>query len=244
MQAFANFLFVRLFAIFSMINVLFQLINVLYIFPNLEKQQQFNELFFVMLKKGFLNLSKDLYLVKLNNCNLEAKLWSIINRHAALWEVVEQINTKINYSFLMYYVIITFGTSFFYYMYLFISINAVLRLVVAMATVLCTILCILYGLILCSFTFTMHNSFQDIRRFAAVSLSLERKLYFLDFMKRFGKISLRLSIGGFFYVTKRFPIRIANTLYTVFSGLLKSREVSYKRKYCKEILSMNITKSY
>ncbi|XP_023212748.1 uncharacterized protein LOC111615580 isoform X2 [Centruroides sculpturatus] len=72
----------------------------------------------------------------------------------------------------------------------------------------------------------MQTSFQDIRRFANCDLSLEQKLKMLNFMKRFGKVSLCLSANDYFNVTKKFPIKMASSLYSVFSGLLNLRTAS------------------
>ncbi|XP_023211513.1 uncharacterized protein LOC111614373 [Centruroides sculpturatus] len=51
-------------------------------------------------------------------------------------------------------------------------------------------------------------------------------------MKRFGKVSLCLTIGGFFCVNKRIPQKMATTLHSVFSGLLKLNNESRIRRSC------------
>ncbi|XP_067121560.1 uncharacterized protein [Centruroides vittatus] len=76
------------------------------------------------------------------------------------------------------------------------------------------------------FPVKMQTSFQDIRRFSACDLSLEQKLKILNFMKRFGKVSLCISIRGYFNVTKKFPVKMGNTLHSIFSGLLKLKSAT------------------
>ncbi|XP_023236579.1 uncharacterized protein LOC111635744 [Centruroides sculpturatus] len=95
-----------------------------------------------------------------------------------------------------------------------------------------TLICIYWGCLLCCFAFTMQNGFQDICQFAVCNLKLEQKLKILDFMKRFGKVSLCLWIGGFFVINKKIPFKMAKTLQSVFSGLLKLRNVSNLKKEC------------
>ncbi|XP_023210879.1 uncharacterized protein LOC111613765, partial [Centruroides sculpturatus] len=79
--------------------------------------------------------------------------------------------------------------------------------------------------------FQMQTSFQDIRKFSECDLSLEQKLKILNFMKRFGKASLCLSIKGYFNVTKKFPVKMANALHSIFSGLLKLRSSTMQTSF-------------
>ncbi|XP_067132872.1 uncharacterized protein [Centruroides vittatus] len=62
-----------------------------------------------------------------------------------------------------------------------------------------------------------------------VELSL---VIILNFMKRFGNVSLCLSIGGLFVIDKKIPLKMAKTLQSVLSGLLKLRNVSNLEKEC------------
>ncbi|XP_023242943.1 uncharacterized protein LOC111641062 [Centruroides sculpturatus] len=97
------------------------------------------------------------------------------------------------------------------------------------ATVL--LICVLVGFLLSTFTSTMQTSFQDIRRFAQCDLKFEQKLKIVNFMKRFGKASLCLSINGFFDVTKMFPIKMYSAVHSVYSRLINLTTVS-KKKNC------------
>ncbi|XP_023219644.1 uncharacterized protein LOC111621671 isoform X2 [Centruroides sculpturatus] len=106
-----------------------------------------------------------------------------------------------------------------------------LRLYMCISSAAISLGCVLVGVLLSAFTSTMQTSFQDIRRFAQCDLKLEQKLKIVNFMKRFGKASLYLSVNGFFNVTKKFPVKMSSALYSVFSNLLNLRTVSTK-KYC------------
>ncbi|XP_067141610.1 uncharacterized protein [Centruroides vittatus] len=86
---------------------------------------------------------------------------------------------------------------------------------------------------------TMENMFQDIRNVVDCDLSLQFKFEVLDFIKRFGKVALALNVGGCFDITKKFPFKLAKTLHTVFSGVLKLKGVSHQKRNCTNISSKN-----
>ncbi|XP_023210787.1 uncharacterized protein LOC111613672 [Centruroides sculpturatus] len=113
-----------------------------------------------------------------------------------------------------------------YYILLFTNSNLVIRLIYLLFVVLHSILCILVGYSCSTFTSTMQTSFQDIRRFSEFDLSLEQKLKILNFMKRFGKESSCISVRAYFHVAKKFPVKMANKFYSLFSGLLKLKTSS------------------
>ncbi|XP_067118153.1 uncharacterized protein [Centruroides vittatus] len=106
-----------------------------------------------------------------------------------------------------------------------------LKILICIICAVMSFICVLVGFLASAFTSIMQTSFQDIRRFAQCDLKLEQKLKIVNFMKRFGKASLCLSINGFFDVTKKFPVKMSSALYSVFSSLLKFRTVS-KKKNC------------
>ncbi|XP_023241469.1 methyltransferase-like protein 7A, partial [Centruroides sculpturatus] len=87
----------------------------------------------------------------------------------------------------------------------------------------------------------MQNAFQDIRQLADCSLQLEQKLKIIDFMKRFGKFPLRLSLAGFYHIDKKIILRMASTLHSVFSGLVKLKRVTRIKTNCTEVLKSNYT---
>ncbi|XP_067133995.1 uncharacterized protein [Centruroides vittatus] len=58
----------------------------------------------------------------------------------------------------------------------------------------------------------LYDNFISIQRFSVAKLPLEFKLKMNDFMKRFGKIPLGISMGGFFYIKKHFIIRISGKM--------------------------------
>ncbi|XP_067121568.1 uncharacterized protein [Centruroides vittatus] len=109
--------------------------------------------------------------------------------------------------------------------------------------ILFTCICIIAGCLLCSLAFTMENTFQDIRQFAGCDIGENRKLKILNFMKRFGKVSLCLSIGRFLIIDKRIPLKMAKTLHSVFSGFKKLKSISNEEKNCSQFYEINFTKT-
>ncbi|XP_023242933.1 uncharacterized protein LOC111641056 isoform X2 [Centruroides sculpturatus] len=185
----------------------------------------------IILINIFQKLSEDLQLLKMYHPNLETELEVIMTQHNALWDYVKQFNGPFNYVLTILYSCLIAGTSLLYYVMMFLKMEFALRVFICIIIFTVSFICISVGFLPSAFTSTMQTSFQDIRRFAECDLKLEQKLKIVNFMKRFGKASLCLSINGFFDVTKKFPVKMSSTLYSVFSNLLNLRTVSTK-KYC------------
>ncbi|XP_023209341.1 uncharacterized protein LOC111612370 [Centruroides sculpturatus] len=170
--------------------------------------------------------------IRRSDRNLKMNLQTLMNRHQELWIYINQLNTKLELNFVIIYFGIIWGTSFLYYAYLYVDMPSIFKIFMLALMIVISFVCIHCGCVLCCIAFTMRNGFQDIRQFALCHLELERKLKILDFMKRFGKVSLCLTIGGFFCVNKRIPVKMATTLHSVFSGLLKLKNASVIRRNC------------
>ncbi|XP_023221402.1 uncharacterized protein LOC111623163 [Centruroides sculpturatus] len=120
-------------------------------------------------------------------------------------------------------------TCLMYFVFNFSKLKFELKIFFSLMCAILTFVCILIGFSLSVFTSSMQTSFQDIGRFADCDLGLEQKLKILNFMKRFGKESLCLSCRNYFKITKKFPIKMASSLHSIFSGLLNIKNAS-KRK--------------
>ncbi|XP_023238301.1 uncharacterized protein LOC111637114 [Centruroides sculpturatus] len=197
-------------------------------------------LFLSFIDKEYEQLFDNLLLIRRNNPSLVSSLNSFMVQHEQIWKIVEEFKVKFGYPFLCNYVFIVFSTSYYYYMYFFReTVDRVANIYLELS-IISTIVCVIYGLKLSSLSFKMQNGFQDIRLFAVSDTSVE----ILNFMKRFGKVPLVLSMGGFFYITKRFPIKMFSSLHSVFSGLLKLRTISYRNGNCKGTFTDNATHFY
>ncbi|XP_067131486.1 uncharacterized protein [Centruroides vittatus] len=180
----------------------------------------------------FENLVQELSLIKKNDVDLKSRLDQFMMHHQEMWTFVEQFNGKINIVLAIAYFGITFSTCFFYYIFLFVEISNMLRYGILAAAVFCMFVCIILACFLCCFAFTMQNAFRDIRVFTQSDLELEQKLKILDFMKRFGKFPMRLSLCDVYTIDRKIPIKMASTLYSIFSYLLKIRNISVGKKRC------------
>ncbi|XP_023214195.1 uncharacterized protein LOC111617093, partial [Centruroides sculpturatus] len=213
----------------------FQILNVTLYYPSLQKSQKYNgEALFCSIEIGLLmnfviggfiygllivailvfvaenefeNLVQELSLIKKNDVDLKLRLDQFMMHHQELWTFVEQFNGKINIVLVIAYFGITFSTCFFYYIFLFVEISNMLRYGILATVVFCTFVCIILACFLCCFAFTMQNAFRDIRVFTKSDLELEQKLKILDFMKRFGKFPMRLSLCEVYPIDKRVPIK-------------------------------------
>ncbi|XP_067118160.1 uncharacterized protein [Centruroides vittatus] len=180
----------------------------------------------VSLTKAFQKVSEDLYLLTNDNTNLELELEEIMAQHHAIWTYTNQLNGLFNYVLTILYAALLTETCLLYFIAIFSKMKFALKMFICLICVVISFGCILVGFLMSIFTSNMQTSFQDIRRFADCDLSLELKLKMLNFMKRFGKVSLCVSMNDYFNITKKFPIKMASSLYSVFSGLLNLRTAS------------------
>ncbi|XP_067130167.1 uncharacterized protein [Centruroides vittatus] len=227
-------LFVSCFVIFFFVAYLYLTLVISY--PALVSKQKFEV-------KEYEELLNEMYAIRKDDINLELKLKNFMMHHEELWIFVQQFNTKLNYLFAIIYFGILWSTSFVYYAFLFLEIFETIRYFLFVLLIICTLLCVISGCLLCSLAFTMQNAFQDIRQFADCSLQLEEKLKIIDFMKRFGKVPLRLSMAGFYHIDKKIILKMASTLHSVFSGLLKLKRVTRIKTNCTEVLKSNYTET-
>ncbi|XP_023213876.1 uncharacterized protein LOC111616735, partial [Centruroides sculpturatus] len=161
----------------------------------------------VLTEMEFKQLIQDFSLVRRGERNFCFNLRNLMIRHEELWNFVSQLNTKFSYPSVVIYLGLICSTSFSYYAFSFIDVNDAIRLGFLIIVVFFTFTCIIGACLLCSFAFSMQNGFQDVRQFAVSNLHFEEKLKILNFMKRFGKVSLCFMIGGIYPVTKRIPFK-------------------------------------
>ncbi|XP_067133044.1 uncharacterized protein [Centruroides vittatus] len=242
------------------ITILFQILNLTVNYPALVNKEQFRfealictveiafvasltiggiayglllcALFIFVHQKELEELNYEMSTIRRSDRNLKMKLQNLMIRHQELWININQLNTTFELAFVIAYFGIIWGTSFLYYAYFYVDMPENLRIWVLALMIVFSFVCIIFGCLLCCIAFSMQNGFQEIRQFSICHLELERKLKILNFMKRFGKVSLCLTIGGFFCVNKRIPLKMATTLHSVFSGLLKLKNVSRIPRSC------------
>ncbi|XP_067126196.1 uncharacterized protein [Centruroides vittatus] len=175
---------------------------------------------------AFENVSEDLYVLNKGNSNLHSELERIMTQHDELWRFTSHLNGPFNYVLTILYGILLSETSLMYFAFIFSEFKFALKLFFSSLCVSFTFLCIVTGFLFSAFTSTMQTSFQDIRRFAGCDFTLEQKLKILNFMKRFGKEPLCFTFRNYFKITKKFPIKMGNSLHSMFSGLLNIKKAS------------------
>ncbi|XP_023239352.1 uncharacterized protein LOC111637978 [Centruroides sculpturatus] len=219
--------------------IIFQIVNLNVYYPAFEKKQYFHfEALMCTVEFGFVTtiiiggvahallligmvicvsytefeeLCSEFCIIRSSDRNLRRKLQDLMNRHQDLWTFINQWNTKFSIVSGVFYFGIIWGTSFLYYAYFYIHMHEFLRIWIFMLMITLSFICIICCCFLCCIAFTMQSGFQDIRRFVNCDLNLRQKLKVLNFIKRFGKVSLCLLIGGFYNVNKRIPLKISPT---------------------------------
>ncbi|XP_023229585.1 uncharacterized protein LOC111629887 [Centruroides sculpturatus] len=237
-----------------------QLLNVFLMYPSIENRKKFQyealfcsmevgiwicifvggfihftyllNLIVIIVMKLFKNVSDDLYFVEKDDDDLRLKLHVTMIQHAELWNFTTQFNGVFNYPLTILYGCFLVETSLLYYITAFVEMEFTCKVLACILNCLFTCGCLLMGFCLSTFTSIIQTSFQDIGRFVDCDLSLEEKLKILNFMKRFGKASLCLTINGYFNVTKKFPVKMASTPHSMFSGILRLSGVSEDKSSC------------
>ncbi|XP_067123127.1 uncharacterized protein [Centruroides vittatus] len=181
---------------------------------------------------SFIHLSKQHSLLQRNNRHLSYEIESIIISHDQLWTFTNHVNNAHNLSYFVNYFSILLETCLAIYSLLFIKMNYALTLVFLIVALALCIGCLIVAYLLSRCTAAMQNNFQDIGKFADCNLTLEQKLIILNFMKRFGKASLLISLKDYFNVTKKFPIKMANCIHSIYSSLLNLRSVEQEKPKC------------
>ncbi|XP_023236393.1 uncharacterized protein LOC111635614 [Centruroides sculpturatus] len=145
---------------------------------------------------------------------------------------INEVNKIHGSVFLLDYFILMLLTCLFIYNVLFVKMHEIVALLAFSVTLLFLVACLMVASLVSTFNAAMQNSFQDIWIFADCRLDLEQRLKILNFMKRFGKVPLAISAQDFFIVTKKFPIKMANSLYSIYSSLLNLRSAEQKTVNC------------
>ncbi|XP_023228657.1 uncharacterized protein LOC111629024 [Centruroides sculpturatus] len=93
-------------------------------------------------------------------------------------------------------------------------------------------------------TSQLYDDFVEIRRFSSLRFKIETKLKILDFMKRFGKTPIGISVGGFFFIKKNFVIRAISALHSILSTLAKLGKEKANECNSHQRLNRNVSDSF
>ncbi|XP_023240011.1 uncharacterized protein LOC111638528 isoform X2 [Centruroides sculpturatus] len=158
---------------------------------------------FLLLGKRLINISVQLQLVinarKTFVDELMDNLWEI-------WEIFEEINEKWKMFFPLIYTFYVYETCFCIYIVLFVKIDIIFRIVLAVFGILLLIASLIVSWALSYFTSIIYDNFISIGRYNSF-FTPEYRFKIICFMKRFGGRPFGLSMCGFFYIKKNFLIR-------------------------------------
>ncbi|XP_067128201.1 uncharacterized protein [Centruroides vittatus] len=177
--------------------------------------------YLLVLFNGFNTLSSKLDVVSHERSNIKKLIAYIIEEHTKLMEDVRNVNDQLEMYFPAVYCGNLYGFSILVTISLFYDLPAESKLgaFVIIIYVIIEFMIISFGL--SRFTSSMYGNFNEINKFSSCRFSLVFKLKMLNFMKRFGKTPIGLSVGGFFRVKRNFPIKMMSSLYSILSALIE-----------------------
>ncbi|XP_023223318.1 uncharacterized protein LOC111624643 [Centruroides sculpturatus] len=163
--------------------------------------------------------------------NLGYVIEDIIQKHSELLHDIDCINELYNmtfaiiYCFFLYLISLLIVSALFlnlpsFYVYCLLHLSMVMVIVVTMIS---------FGL--SKFSSSIYGDFIEMNRYSSARFILEYKLKMLNFMKRFAKTPIGVSVGGFFYVKKNFPVRILCRFYSILSAFIELGQ-SNKKATC------------
>ncbi|XP_023235128.1 uncharacterized protein LOC111634559 [Centruroides sculpturatus] len=90
-----------------------------------------------------------------------------------------------------------------------------------------------------------YGSNQEVRKFSISYLPIQTKLKMLCFMKLFYNKEIGFSCGGFFTLSRAFPLRVIKSLFSAFSLLLELRSLMEEKVSCRNFyLARNISTAF
>ncbi|XP_023227954.1 uncharacterized protein LOC111628409 [Centruroides sculpturatus] len=177
--------------------------------------------YLLILFHGFNTLSSKLDVVSRERRKSKVLIVYIIEEHTALMEDVRNVNNQFEMYFPAVYCCNLYAFSILVTISLFYDLPAESKLgaLVIIIFVILEFLIISFGL--SRFTSSLYGNFNEINKYSSYRFSLVFKLKMLNFMKRFGKTPIGISVGGFFRVKRDFPIKMLSSLYSILSALIE-----------------------
>ncbi|XP_023224760.1 uncharacterized protein LOC111625767 [Centruroides sculpturatus] len=191
----------------------------------------FSAIGFIM-QKRYLMLSKEIMEINVKEVFLQNILQEMLENQVELWGYWRMINEQWDVFMPLFYTCYLYATSFLWYATLFVKINATIKIIWTTASLLS-----LFGLIAFCWAFSnltsvMYDNFISIEKVSSANLPLTFKFKINDFMKRFGKIPLGISMGGFFHIKRDFLIRVISAVYSTFSSCVEVSGILEKESKC------------
>lgn len=175
--------------------------------------------FWIMYKK-LDQLSKDFNKIERNPSFLKFRLDELIYKHTEILYLIEDINDFSEYIAPIVYSYCIYQTCFCICIVLFMEMTIQMKILfIVLFCFLCSAFFII-GHLLSRFTAQIYGEFKNMQIFSSSNLGLKEKLKILDFMKRFSKTPIGISVGGFFHVKKNIVIRMIAGMESVLSALI------------------------
>ncbi|XP_023244682.1 uncharacterized protein LOC111642559 [Centruroides sculpturatus] len=150
------------------------------------------------------------------------------------------MNDKWKALFPLIYGYFLYQTCFYVYIALFVRLDVIFRVTIAIIAVVFFIGALIVSWALSNFTSIIYDSFINIGKYNSSIYPLTYRFKIICLMKRFGGRPFGISMWGFFYVKRNFLIRMVSGLYSFFSTLIELTGV-LQNKRCSAESSLNYT---
>ncbi|XP_023242002.1 uncharacterized protein LOC111640233 [Centruroides sculpturatus] len=146
---------------------------------------------------------------------------NIIRPHSRIWLLIEEINEIGKYFFPLMYCYAIYNTSFSIILAIFFDLDPRFKgeLLGHFFFILFLSIVVSYGL--SRINAQLYGNFYECDILSSSRCSVLYKLKILDFMKRFGRTPIGLSVGELFCIKKNFVIRVISAIYSLLSSLLE-----------------------
>ncbi|XP_067138142.1 uncharacterized protein [Centruroides vittatus] len=203
-----------------------------YIFGQIETVVAVITIFCIVLLNRFIKLSENFEEMKINDLLLKYKLQRFFEKQVEIWHFLKDINENFKDLLPLMYTFFMHICCILLYITIFVKVIPELKLYFHIGSpfFLSAVLSCCWAL--SYFTSSLYDDFASIYRLSPADLPLEFKLKMNCYMKRFGKIPLGISVGGFFYIKEDFFIKAYNALYSIFNTLIDLGGVMEKESKC------------
>ncbi|XP_023232396.1 uncharacterized protein LOC111632241 [Centruroides sculpturatus] len=171
------------------------------------------------------------------------RLNGLMNKHTELLYLVEDVNDKLVLFLPIVYGYLMYMSCFSMCAFFFVNMSISIKILFALMSITCISGTLSLGYFASRFTAKIYGKLNEMETLSSANLSLEDKLKLLDFMKRFSKVPIGISVGGFFHVKKNVIIRVLTAMESMISTL-NSLSSKSNTKSCSRVKSyLNATES-
>lgn len=171
--------------------------------------------------KRFEQLAVEFIEIEKESIDLRWRLNDLMKKHDELLHYIEDLNDRYQHIFpALYGYFILEDTLCICSVLLIPEMDTQMKMVCLGISFVLSINVMHFSYSISRFTAQIYGPFKEMEIFSSSNLLLGDKLRLLDFMKRFAKVPIGISVGGFFHVKKNFFIRLASAVESFLSSVM------------------------